>query len=281
MRRGRWVATAVAGFFLVTGIAAHRASRDAAETAAVPERAVAARPEAEAPKHVPQEGTGRAAAETASIEAPSPSPAPVPGPVPARPEPAGDVRVVTPPGFTRPPVVSGPLERLPARVTPKPPPGPPKTRVLRPVLVEETGIVKAGEIEVVLPGVVPLAAGATCRDGSEREWPCGARALAAMRAFVGGRGVECVLPDGARSGRFRSACRIGATDLGTWLVRQGWATAGPDAEPFLQAEEAARRDRRGQWSDKVATELPAFTPPVLPPPLAADAGSQPPVAPTR
>ncbi|MEJ1157061.1 hypothetical protein [Prosthecomicrobium sp. N25] len=180
---------------------------------------------------------------------------PAPGSAPPRPAPAGEVRVVTPPGVTPPPAVTGPLERLPAREVPKPPAQPPKVRVLRPVMAETPGIIRAGEIRIRLPDIEPLGVDAQCRGRDGREWPCGAQALAALRAFAGGRGVQCFLPADAQEGNFAIPCRLGKTDVATWLVRQGWAKPAADRRDLAEAEAAARKEKRGMWQETPATTL--------------------------
>jgi endonuclease YncB( thermonuclease family) len=177
---------------------------------------------------------------------PAPLAASLRGPAPAAPSGAVDVRNVTPPGVTPPPAVTGPLQRLPAREPVRKPLGPPKLRVLRPILVESAGVIRAGDVRVRLAGIAAPAPDETCRDGAGRDWPCGARAAVALRAFVRGRGLQCTVPEGAREGDFVSACRLGSEDVGRWLVRQGWAkAAGGD----LGADETeARRAGLGLWA---------------------------------
>lgn len=197
-------------------------------------------------------------ADPAAVDALRPSPpatlaANVRGPAPAAPSGPVDVRNVTPPGVTPPPAVTGPLQRLPAREPVRKPLGPPKLRVLRPILVESAGVIRAGDVRVRLAGIAAPGAEETCRDAAGQDWPCGARAAVALRAFVRGRGLQCTVPEGAREGDFVSACRLGADDVGRWLVRQGWAkAAGGD----LGADETeARRAGLGLWA--VAAPTPA------------------------
>ncbi|MCW1842955.1 hypothetical protein [Prosthecomicrobium hirschii] len=182
---------------------------------------------------------------------PAPLAASVRGPAPAAPSGPVDVRNVTPPGVTPPPAVTGPLQRLPAREPVRKPLGPPKLRVLRPILVESAGVIRAGDVRVRLAGIAAPGAEETCRDAAGQDWPCGARAAVALRAFVRGRGLQCTVPEGAREGDFVSACRLGADDVGRWLVRQGWAkAAGGD----LGADETeARRAGLGLWAAAAPT----------------------------
>ncbi|MBT9292042.1 thermonuclease family protein [Prosthecodimorpha staleyi] len=194
---------------------------------------------------------GPTAVGTVRPPTPAASSAGLRGPVLVAPEGPVDVRNVTPPGVTPPPAVTGPLERLPAREPVRKPLGPPKLRVLRPILVESAGVVRAGDVRVRLAGITAPASDETCRDATGQDWPCGARAAVALRAFVRGRGLQCTVPEGAREGDFVSPCRLGSEDVGRWLVRQGWAKAAGDD---LGADETeARRAGLGLWAAAAPT----------------------------
>lgn len=210
----------------------------------------------------------------AAISPPAQSPAPKPSdpeiairkPLPAE----TTVRDVTPPGVTPPPPVTGPLERVAPPPKPVKPAGPPKPRMLRPVLVEEAGRLRAGDLVIRLPEIDAPEADRVCRDAKGRDWPCGQRAVQALRTHIRGRGVHCIVPKDMREGEVISACRVGDDDLGHWLVRHGWAWRRPDAGHLAEAESEARTAKRGLWQEDVPPiePLPEFRAPVLPPPSA-------------
>jgi endonuclease YncB( thermonuclease family) len=118
-------------------------------------------------------------------------------------------------------------------------------RRLAPVVVEDAATISAGPIRVRLPGVVALGLDETCRAADGRDWPCGRRALAAIRGHVRGRAVECPLPKTARTGEFTGACTIGGIDLGRWAIENGWARAAADDPEASAAMARAQTAERG------------------------------------
>ena len=88
----------------------------------------------------------------------------------------------------------------------------------------------------------------TCEhDG--RSWPCGRRAAFALADLIGTRPVTCRWRSLDRYRRGVARCTVGTTDLGGWMVENGWALAfrryGLD---YVGEEAAARRARRGLWA---------------------------------
>src|SRR4051812_3005755 len=64
------------------------------------------------------------------------------------------------------------------------------------------------------------------RDGL--PWQCSAEARATLERLVAGRRVRCELePHRDRSRRFVGVCRVGVLDLGSEMVRLGWALDYP------------------------------------------------------
>ena len=82
-----------------------------------------------------------------------------------------------------------------------------------------------------------------------RPWPCGRRAAFALADLVGARTVTCRWRERDRYRRPVATCAVDGTDLGGWLVEQGWALAfrryGQD---YVAQEEQARAARRGLWA---------------------------------
>ncbi|WP_128292108.1 thermonuclease family protein [Afifella aestuarii] len=172
-------------------------------------------------------------------------------------------RNVTPRGMTLGPKVSGPLLRVE-------PPEPVRTRadeaeqqgeqktapterterLFRPV-VAGLGKIESGEHSVRLAGIEPLAPDASC---GKPAWPCGMMGRSALRRLIRARAIDCTIPAGAETLPETTSCRLSDIDLGEWLVSQGWAKA--TAARYQDAETAAKRDKRGQWS----AQRPGFTP---------------------
>jgi endonuclease YncB( thermonuclease family) len=154
-------------------------------------------------------------------------------------------RDVTPPGVTPAPAVDGPLFREPV---PPPPPAPPRWRKFFLPKTSDAATLHVDERTIHISGVTPPAADAACQRTDRSIWPCGRAALYAFRMFIGGRAVECYFPtvDGVTD--ITAPCRIGRTDLGLWLVTQGWVM--PDdlaTDAYRSAAEEARCARRGLW----------------------------------
>lgn len=81
------------------------------------------------------------------------------------------------------------------------------------------------------------------------RWPCGREARTALEKLAGSGPLHCEMAAKDRYGRTLAACRTApfpdGIDLGTEMVRQGWAIATTDAYMVEEAEAQARR--RGIW----------------------------------
>lgn len=159
------------------------------------------------------------------------------------------------------------LERLPAReplsdlsLAVPPPPRPDVewkgTTLFRP-LATGAGRIRAQGRTVTIAGVELVGPEESCADQG-RQWPCGARAMTAFRAFLRGRAVICDIPGEADSGDFTARCRLGKQDIGEWLVANGWARAPADS-PYAQAGEKAEKGRKGVYGH--APDLSGLPPP--------------------
>jgi endonuclease YncB( thermonuclease family) len=83
------------------------------------------------------------------------------------------------------------------------------------------------------------------------EWPCGMVALTSLRRFLRGRAVECYYSGELAGKEIVAPCRVGPTDIGGWLVTQGWAAAAELADiSYQQSASDARCARRGLWRDE-------------------------------
>lgn len=156
-------------------------------------------------------------------------------------------RDVTPPGVTPAPVGPGPLVREP--MPPPPPDAPRWHRFILPATTDAATFVVPNR-KIRIAGVVAPPQSATCHSSVIGEWPCGDVALAALRHFLLGRPVQCSFLSADRSDPLVAPCRVGKTDLGSWLLAQGWAKAADDAsEDYRRAADSARCTGRGLWHD--------------------------------
>ncbi len=108
--------------------------------------------------------------------------------------------------------------------------------------------ISAGEIEVAgysikLAGIVPTPPDKTCPEAGGAETPCGMRARTAFRQFLRGRAIRCDVPDKPTGEEVVTTCALARTDLGKWLVENGWAL--PDGDRYGTVAEKAREKRRG------------------------------------
>lgn len=93
----------------------------------------------------------------------------------------------------------------------------------------------------------------TCRqDGQDR--PCGVQARDALAGLIEGKSVACDLSGRHSYGRLLATCHVGDTDLGAWMVGQGWAVVDPRFEQTYAPQQAkAKAARRGVWAGEFQT----------------------------
>jgi endonuclease YncB( thermonuclease family) len=75
---------------------------------------------------------------------------------------------------------------------------------------------------------------------------CGERAALVLTGRVGGETVSCEPRLRNWRGRLSAVCRVGETDLGAWLVREGWALAHPRfGADYLDEQQRAETSKAG------------------------------------
>ena len=106
-----------------------------------------------------------------------------------------------------------------------------------------------GRSRIRLIGVDAPELAQQCTNAAGRQWPCGRRAGAALRAWLGNAGIRCVPAYLDRDGRPVSRCTARGRDIGGWLVEHGWALDYPrySAGAYRAAQQAARKRRAGVW----------------------------------
>jgi endonuclease YncB( thermonuclease family) len=176
-------------------------------------------------------------------------------------ETATAVRTVSGPGITPPPPAETPPMRVAPPVRPEPPPPPIVTRRLGLVKMEDAAQFSAGDIRVRLPGVAALGAEEVCRDRAGTPWPCGRRALAAVRAVVRGKTVDCPLPDKVKRGSFTTDCTLAGRDMAERIVASGWARALDPEGRLGAAERAAAAKSLGLHGDAAPIGVDPFPEP--------------------
>jgi hypothetical protein len=172
-----------------------------------------------------------------------------PAPVAAQ-EPAPEVvapagRDVTPPGITPGPSGEGPLVR---EAVPPPPPEPPRWRRFFLPQTMDASTFKIEGRTIRIAGVAVPTRDEICGKPGGGNWPCGRTALHSLRMFLRGRAIECFYPYADTAVEITAPCRVGETDLGLWLIEQGWAKPGQYAtDEYKAAANEARCKGRGLW----------------------------------
>ncbi len=105
----------------------------------------------------------------------------------------------------------------------------------------------AGE-RIRLHGIDAPEKDQTCSiDG--RAWACGIAAWGELVQITAGKEVACEPRDTDRYGRIVAACSVNGTDLGDWLVRNGWAVGYYlYSYEHSRAEQHAKSERLGLWA---------------------------------
>ena len=168
---------------------------------------------------------------------------------PAEAAPSGKVRPVAPEVVAIPPVDPqalvrvGPREPLSPFGRPLPPPKVDNSRIRRPV-ADAAGRILGQGLLVDIAGVDTVEPEESCTDPDGIEWPCGMRARTAFRGLLRGRAVVCDVPPGYEGDEITTSCKLGAMDLGAWLVANGWGRAQAGG-PYAKEEKAARQAGKG------------------------------------
>jgi endonuclease YncB( thermonuclease family) len=118
-----------------------------------------------------------------------------------------------------------------------------ETLLYRPVALS-AGLIEAQGHRVRLEGVETLDADAICGEPG-REWPCGALARSAFRAWLRGRAISCTVRPVAIDETVVSKCSLAGHDPAEWLARQGWLREASGAYAAMLDE--ARAAGRGLY----------------------------------
>lgn len=110
-----------------------------------------------------------------------------------------------------------------------------------------------GHARVRILGVDAPELDQSCTDAARRTWPCGRRAQAALRVWLGTATARCVPGYEDRSGRPVARCTARGRDIGEWLVENGWALDYPrySEGAYRSAERTARQRSVGVWAGTV------------------------------
>jgi endonuclease YncB( thermonuclease family) len=117
----------------------------------------------------------------------------------------------------------------------------------RPV-AENAGIIRFGQRQLQLAGVMPTPVDKICSSAEGKQWPCGTLAKTNFRLFLRLRTVNCDLDSAEWTGTATAACKIGGQDLSEWLIENGWAEAA-EGSAFAEAGAKAKAEKSGLFGD--------------------------------
>lgn len=120
-----------------------------------------------------------------------------------------------------------------------------------PARVIDGDSLELGGHRVRLHGIDAPELGQRCDDRAGRPFACGERARESLRQLVGDATIRCARRGTDRFQRVLAACRLpDGSDLGTAMVRSGWAVAypGDGSAIYRAAETDAARRRAGLWA---------------------------------
>lgn len=100
--------------------------------------------------------------------------------------------------------------------------------------------------DIRLQGIDAPELSQRCRDKAGRDYACGRKARAHLKAIVAGRDIKCRTMDVDRYQRSVSVCHAGDTELNRQMVADGWAVAYR-LPVYVRAERGAKSARRGIW----------------------------------
>ncbi len=119
------------------------------------------------------------------------------------------------------------------------------------VQVLEGDLIAVNGTLVRLYGIDAPELGQTCRSRRGQGYDCGAAARTILDRLVGDREVECAAYARLASGEYVARCRIGRADLGSAMVRRGWAFPLPSlSNRYMQDEAYAQAAGAGVWSGR-------------------------------
>lgn len=160
------------------------------------------------------------------------------------------VRDVTPNSLVKAPIPEQDtlLERLPAKKVPVVKKKAKPVKWTRPEVLK-AGLVRVNGTAISFAGVDPIELDTVCEAKSGETWPCGRFARTSFRNFLRGRTITCDPRDVPESGQdIYTACRVGKTDIGSWLIANGWAR--PTNDVYSKEHKTAKDGRLGIWREE-------------------------------
>ncbi len=98
---------------------------------------------------------------------------------------------------------------------------------------------------VRLEGIAAPHRGEACRVSTD----CARAAALRLASLVRDRRVDCTVSGADTVGRAIASCEAGGTDINRAVVASGWAYASASSPGLVEAEQSARAQHLGLWSD--------------------------------
>ena len=106
---------------------------------------------------------------------------------------------------------------------------------------------EVGGVRIRLSGIDAPESRQKCWRGRV-AWACGAKATKELKRRLEGEQVVCRGSDGDRYGRVIAVCKVRGEDVGSWMVREGWALAYRRySDVYVPEEQDARGREVGLW----------------------------------
>ena len=115
-----------------------------------------------------------------------------------------------------------------------------------PYVVLDSTTFQSGLQEIQLAGIEGPHRDAVCNDPQGLRWACGLRARVALHNLLMKARLTCRIIDTAMTKRVRAFCTYIGEDVGSALIRNGWAR--PSSSAYSAELAQAQRNRAGLWN---------------------------------
>jgi endonuclease YncB( thermonuclease family) len=121
-----------------------------------------------------------------------------------------------------------------------------------PYVILDAATFQHGLQEIQLAGIEGPHRDAVCKDQEGLRWACGLRARVSLHNLLMKARLRCRIIDTAMTRRVRAFCTCDGEDVGSALIRYGWARPGSSAYSVELAQ--AQRNRAGLWNGDWSVE---------------------------
>jgi len=158
-------------------------------------------------------------------------------------------------GTSEPPTTTRQISPTSPTVTPNSPTMSPRGQdatIIGRATIIDGDTIDVGRQRIRLHGIDAPEGGQTCTDGNDKPYLCGSKAAFALADFVGEATVRCKPLDKDRYRRTVARCFVRDEDLGSFLVRSGWALDWPrySSGTYASDQQDAQKFKRGMWAGK-------------------------------